>query len=76
MDSIITIDQDPSVEMKSQSMHNHNNPFDVSLFTDNAKIRRIPLFAYDEDENTMINMHMMKMVEKLLFGLILQTKIV
>ena len=48
MDSIITIDQDPSVEMKSQSMHNHNNPFDVSLFEDNAKIRRIPLFAYDE----------------------------
>ena len=51
MDSIITIDQDPNVEMKSASMHNHNNPFDVSLFTDNAKIRRIPLFAYDEDEN-------------------------
>ena len=50
MDSIITIDQDPNVEMKSASMHNHNNPFDVSLFTDNAKIRRIPLFAYDEDE--------------------------
>ena len=48
MDSIITIDQETSV--KSNSIHNHNNPFDVSLFEDNAKIKRIPLFAYDEDE--------------------------
>ena len=48
MDSIITIDQETN--LKSNSIHNHDNPFDVSLFTDNAKIKRIPLFAYDEDE--------------------------
>ena len=48
MDSIITIDQETN--LKSNSIHNHDNPFDVSLFEDNAKIKRIPLFAYDEDE--------------------------
>jgi len=56
MDSIITADEQErrltsvSGGLKSSSEHHHNNPFDVSLFTDNAKIRRIPLFAYDEDE--------------------------
>jgi hypothetical protein len=48
MDSIITIDQENN--LKSNSIHNHNNPFDVSLFEDNAKIKRISLFAFDEDD--------------------------
>ena len=48
MDSIITIDQENN--LKSNSIHNHNNPFHVSLFEDNAKIKRISLFAFDEDE--------------------------
>ena len=48
MDSIITLDQDTNI--KSNEIHEHSNPFDVSLFEDNAKIKRIPLYAYDEDE--------------------------
>jgi len=48
MDSIITIDQEKS--LRSNTIHEHGNPFDVSLFEDNAKIKRIPLFAFDEDQ--------------------------
>ena len=43
MDSIITVDQEKS--LRSNTIHEHGNPFDVSLFEDNAKIKRIPLFA-------------------------------
>ena len=48
MDSVITLNQDTN--LKSNELHEHSNPFDVSLFEDNAKIKRIPLYAYDEDE--------------------------
>ena len=48
MNSIIT---NQETNLKSNTIHEHNNPFDVSLFSDNAKIKRIDLFAYDEDEN-------------------------
>ena len=48
MDSIFILDQDTNI--KSNEIHEHSNPFDVSLFEDNAKIKRIPLYAYDEDE--------------------------
>ena len=40
MDSIIT---NQETNLKSNTIHEHNNPFDVSLFSDNAKIKRIDL---------------------------------